>query len=155
MLIRWQNRHILLHTLNMKPVPYPCPINCDNISALHILIVSGQSQRLMSGSSLLAHKYRSDAREWTYFRVMRQHRGWAGVSNPKCCDEWSTQMHSLPYCGITYNSVMLRNARWSHLRFLAYKKDLLIFLQSKWVSLPYSVSCDSQALLTHPETCWM
>lgn len=29
------------------------------------------------------------------------------------------------------------------------------FQQSKWDSLLYSVWCDSLALLTHPETCWM
>lgn len=99
----------------------------------------------------------SDAREWTHFWMVKWHMGGVEVGGGLQCKMLWSMMPTNVQPNILWHQIM---AAWKlrlveEFMFIPVFKKLLIFQQSKWDSLLYSVWCDSLAPLTHPETCWM
>lgn len=151
----------MLHSPNMliwilHQVPgSPCVISASMPSSQSSTYSVYQNQRGMPGSNLLAYKYRIWCKRMNMFLDGEQHRG-----SIQCKMLWRmmpTNVHSA--CRIRLLKTVWKLCCVKEFKFMAFHfciptKHLLVFQQRKWDPL-YSVWCDSIALLTHPETCWM
>lgn len=91
----------------------------------------------------------SDAREWACAWVVKQMQNGVKKTKPANMEPAMLWNQTMSMC------------KWMHVHhvserfFCIPRKTVLIFQESKWDSLLLSVWCDSLAVLTHPETCWM